>query len=190
MFQGAHLLRFAGCLLLTLSTLVVPALAATGGTAGMEARMVQLVNADRARAGLAPLTSDPSLAAVARAHSSDMVSGGFFSHTSPSTGDPEQRINAAGIGWRAYAENIAYNSSVEEAEASFLQSPGHRMNLLSPTYDTIGIGIVQGARSIFVTQVFIKSRKGASKPRGVVVQPSSREVPVRRKAQRYHIPGF
>src|SRR3954447_7561396 len=80
--------------------------------ASSEARMLQLVNRDRAANGVGPLSFDPALAAVARAHSADMVRGGFFSHTSPNTGDPEARINRAGIAWRAYAENISYNSSV------------------------------------------------------------------------------
>ena len=143
--------------------------------AAAEGRMLGLLNADRARNGLGPLTPDPALAAVARAHSQDMVSHGFFSHNSPSTGDPEARLNRSGIAWRAYAENVSYNSSVEESEASLMRSPGHRANILNPSYDTVGIGIVQGARSLFVTQVFIKAGGGRSRAA---------------RTRRFHVPGF
>ena len=128
---------------------------------GPEAQMLELVNADRAANGAPPLRLDPALSAVARAHSLDMVQHGFFSHTSPSTGDPEQRLNASGIAWRAYAENISYNASVSASERSLMNSPAHRTNLLNPSYDTIGIGIVSAGRQIFVTQNFIKTGRGA-----------------------------
>jgi len=137
----------------------------------LETQMLDLVNADRASHGAPPLRWDPALAAVARAHSADMVRSGFFSHTSPSTGDPEQRLARGGVAWRAYAENISYNSSVAASEQSLMHSPAHRTNLLNPSYDTIGIGIVSNGRQIYVTQNFIKTgRGGASRSR----RPTSR----------------
>lgn len=151
--------------------------------ASAEARMLQLVNRDRAANGVGPLSLDPSLSAIARAHSADMVQNGFFSHNSPTTGGPEERLNRSGVSWRAYAENVSYNSSVDASQASLMKSPAHRQNLLNPTYDTIGIGIVRGSNALFVTQVFIKAGRGSSRTR-VIQQPQ----PTTRR--RFRIPGF
>ena len=154
-------------LVLGLLLVVGAARAADVRGSGPEAQMLELVNADRAANGAPPLRLDPALSAVARAHSLDMVQHGFFSHTSPSTGDPEQRLNASGIAWRAYAENISYNSGVAASERSLMNSPAHRTNLLNPSYDTIGIGIVSNGRQIFVTQNFIRTGRGGAKVRRV-----------------------
>ena len=168
---------------LALCALGSPLLAATANTSAMEAQMLQLVNRDRAANGLGPLMMSPALAAVARAHSMDMVQSGFFSHTSPNTGDVEARLARGGVAWRAYAENISYNSSVAESQASLMRSPGHRTNLLNPSYDTIGIGIVMNGRNVFVTQNFIKtgkSKRGATPT--AIAQPA--------KSRRWTLPVY
>ena len=164
-----------------------PLIAATSSTSAMEAQMLQLVNRDRAANGVGPLTMSPALAAVARAHSMDMVQSGFFSHTSPNTGDVEARLARGGVAWRAYAENISYNSSVAESQASLMRSTGHRANLLNPTYDTIGIGIVQNGRNVFVTQNFIKT--GKSK-RSATADPTNQPTKQPTKSRRWNLPVY
>jgi uncharacterized protein YkwD len=141
------------------------ALAADVRGSAMELQMFELVNRDRAAHGAPALRWDPQLAAVARGHSQDMVQTGFFSHTSPNTGECEARLARGGVAWRAYAENISYHNSVANSERSLMNSPAHRTNLLNPSYDTIGIGIVSNGRQIFVTQNFVKSgqRRTASR---------------------------
>ena len=124
-----------------------------------EERMRELVNRDRAAAGLAPLAADPALAAVARAHSQEMARTGVVGHVSPTTGDASDRAARAGIRTGLLLENIARAYGVAEAEAGLMNSPGHRANLLTPGVTHVGIGIelgaeVGGRRELFVTQMF------------------------------------
>lgn len=117
----------------------------TGLTAD-EATMVKLVNQERTKAGLKPLEVDLRLVQTARAKSQDMVKNNYFSHTSPTYGTPYQQMKAAGItGYSVLGgENIAGNSSVQNAHTSLMNSAGHRANILDPRYTHIGIGIVDG----------------------------------------------
>lgn len=133
-----------------------------GGVSSLERKMVELVNIDRARHRLPPLQLSPSLAAVSRQHSREMADRGFFSHRSPTTGQPQDRLDRAGIGWSSCAENIALDVSVEDAQAALMRSPGHRANILSGKYSHIGIGIVETGGQIFVTQNFIRPGGGGS----------------------------
>jgi TonB family protein len=107
-----------------------------------------------------PLRCNEGLASVARAHSRDMLEQGYFNHGDRAGKTPSTRINQAGIGWRAYGENIAIYPSVLGAEAAFMNEPrfqhNHRYNILNANYTDVGIGIVQGANgSLFITQDFI-----------------------------------
>ena len=125
-----------------------------------EARLLVLVNQDRRRAGLPALQPAAALGALARSHSRDMREHDFFAHVSPRTGKLSDRAEAAGIRYRRLAENIAVNRDVDNAEAALLRSPGHRMNLLSPQFTRIGVGVAfdqdsQGNRRLHVTQVFM-----------------------------------
>lgn len=141
-----------------------------GGLSALERRMYELVNIDRARNRLPPLQLSASLSAVSRLHSSEMATRGFFSHHSPTTGQPQDRLDRAGIGWSSCAENIALHVSVEEAQASLMQSPGHRANLLSGKYTQIGIGVVEIGGQVYVTQNFLRpggsGRSASSSRRG------------------------
>ncbi len=124
-----------------------------------EERMRELVNRDRAAAGLAPLAADPALADVARAHSQEMARTGQVGHVSPTTGDASDRAARAGIRTGLLLENIARAYGIAEAEAGLMNSPGHRANLLTPGVTHVGIGIevgaeVGGRRELFVTQMF------------------------------------
>ncbi|HWI64169.1 MAG TPA: CAP domain-containing protein [Symbiobacteriaceae bacterium] len=133
-----------------------PAPAPASGQAAAEQQMLALVNAERAAAGLPPLTADSRLTATARAKSQDMITGNYFDHNSPTLGSPFEQMRAAGITYRAAAENLAGNQTVEAAHQALMNSPGHRANILSSKYNKIGIGIIAGGRyGLMVTQQFI-----------------------------------
>jgi uncharacterized protein YkwD len=140
----------------------------TDRMAELERQMWQLVNRDRldpeasAETGgqVQPLRWNKKLAAVARAHSRDMLEQRFFDHVDPEGRGPSARINAAGIPWQALGENIAMHWSVPGAEAAFMNEPpfqkNHRANILNAEYTDVGIGIVQGPNgSLYITQDFV-----------------------------------
>lgn len=117
-------------------------------------RAAALLAEDRARFGLAPLTRDPALDAVARAHCDDMRDHDFVGHVSPRTGGPGDRIRSAG--WKAAmsGENVALNRSLWDAEAGLLRSLGHRRNILSRQYTHVGFGAARRGPNWYVTQLF------------------------------------
>jgi|SRR5690554_818200 uncharacterized YkwD family protein len=117
-----------------------------------EQRMVNLVNSERQKAGLAPLKVDLDLSRVARIKSQDMRDNNYFSHTSPTYGSPFDMMRSFGISYRTAGENIALHGSVESAHNGLMNSDGHRANILSPNFTHIGIGIVDGR---YYTQMFI-----------------------------------
>lgn len=119
-------------------------------------KMVDLVNSERAKAGLSPLKIDVKLTEVAQVKSSDMVKNNYFSHTSPTYGSPFDMMRKFGVTYSAAAENIALNASVEAAHSALIASQGHRQNILNPTYTTIGIGVTNGPQGKVYVQMFIK----------------------------------
>jgi uncharacterized protein YkwD len=123
-----------------------------------EREIVALVNRDRARAGLPPVTLDARLATIARAHCQDMVDHAFIGHLSPRTGTAMDRVRRAGLTPELVFENVGRAYNPDEAESGFLGSPGHRGNLLDPRARRIGVGVVfgpevTGTRPLFVTQL-------------------------------------
>jgi uncharacterized protein YkwD len=121
----------------------------------LEAQMLQLVNQERARAGLAPLAADPELREVARRHSADMFARGYFSHVTPEGRSPFDRMAAAGVTYRTAGENLALAPTLSLAHTGLMNSPGHRANILHPDFGRVGIGIVDGGlRGLMVTQNF------------------------------------
>lgn len=111
-----------------------------------EEQMLELLNRERAGAGLAPLALDRELRDVARRHSQEMFDLGYFSHTSPVTGSPADRIQRAGIEARLAGENLAFAPSVRIAHAGLMNSPGHRANILRPEFTRVGIGVIRSER--------------------------------------------
>lgn len=109
-----------------------------------EAKMFQLVNEERLKAGVKPLVIDPRLTAVARAHSKDMFERGYFAHENPDGLSPFDRMAKAGISFEVAGENIAFAPTVKLAHDGLMRSPGHRKNILSPDYGHVGYGIIDG----------------------------------------------
>ncbi|MEV5439257.1 CAP domain-containing protein [Streptomyces sp. NPDC052682] len=126
------------------------------GLAGTAAEVVELTNRQRTRAGLRPLAPDARLAAAAQAHSVDMVARDFYSHTSPDGRRPRDRAAAAGSAHRAVGENIACGQrSPADVVEGWMNSPGHRANILKAEFTHIGVGFAGGGRAgTYWTQVF------------------------------------
>ncbi|MET8829269.1 CAP domain-containing protein [Streptomyces sp. NPDC004610] len=120
------------------------------------AEVTELTNRERVRAGLRPLAPDGVLAAAAQAHSADMVARDFYSHTAPDGSKPWDRAAAAGSRHRSIGENIACGQrSASEVVTGWMNSPGHRANILKPDFTHIGIGFAGGGRSgTYWTQLF------------------------------------
>ncbi|MEU2353084.1 sigma-70 family RNA polymerase sigma factor [Streptomyces misionensis] len=125
---------------------------APSGTVG---QVVALVNQERAKAGCSPLTEDPRLDRAAQAHSDDMAARHFFDHVNPDGADPGQRITAAGYRWSAYGENIAMGQQTPASVMnSWMNSSGHRANILNCSFKNIGVGVHNGTGGPWWTQDF------------------------------------
>lgn len=124
---------------------------------GSEAEIADLVNEERTSRGLQPLTWDPALVPVARGHSREMLELGYFSHSSPNTGTLGDRLQAEGVSYTQAGENLAYAPSVSVAHRGLMQSDGHRANILEPSFERIGVGVITGSDgTLMVTQVFAR----------------------------------
>ena len=124
-----------------------------------EARMLELVNQERQKAGVPPLTLYKELRKVARLKSEDMLVNNYFDHYSEQYGSPFDMMRDFGIQYWSAGENIAKASSVDRAHNSLMNSTGHRNNILNPKYDHVGIGIIKSSEgAYFVTQMFIERR--------------------------------
>lgn len=121
----------------------------------LEAKMLELVNRERSAAGLKPLAADPELTEVARRHSIDMFTRGYFSHITPEGRSPFDRMGAAKVRFLAAGENLALAPTLPIAHTGLMNSPGHRANILRSSYGRVGIGILDGGRrGLMVTQNF------------------------------------
>ncbi len=122
-----------------------------------EKEVVRLTNEEREKHGLAPLELDEELSNVARDKSKDMRDAGYFSHNSPNHGSPFDMMQAYGIDYRTAGENIAAGQrSPEEVVNGWMNSEGHRANILNGSYTHIGVGHVEGGSyGHYWTQMFI-----------------------------------
>lgn len=125
---------------------------------GMEDEVIRLVNIERAKAGLQALTKNWQLCRVARYKSQDMIDKKYFSHTSPTYGSPFTMMQNFGIRFSSAGENIAYGQRTpQEVMNAWMNSSGHRANILSPSYTQIGVGLAKDANGVcYWTQMFIK----------------------------------
>ncbi|MEH7301312.1 CAP domain-containing protein [Neobacillus drentensis] len=119
-----------------------------------EQKVVDLTNQERAKNGLSALKVDLSLSKMARDKSQDMSTNHYFSHTSPTYGSPFEMMKKYGITYRYAGENIAMGQRTpEEVVTAWMNSEGHRKNILSPNFTSIGVGYV--ADGDYWTQEFI-----------------------------------
>jgi uncharacterized protein YkwD len=118
--------------------------------------VLRLTNAERMAAGLRPLAADPLLTVAAQGHSADMVARAFYAHTSPDGGEPWHRASAAGSTHRAIGENIACGQRTPaEVVDGWMNSPGHRANILKPSFTHLGTGFAGGGSAgTYWTQLF------------------------------------
>lgn len=126
-----------------------------------ERRAFELVNEQRRARGQQPLVWDGELTRLARQHSENMARQNFFSHTDRNGLDTADRAALGGVcGWRAIAENIAYNQGFDDpvgfAVERWMQSPKHRENILRQSFTHAGIGVSRAADGrVYFTQVFV-----------------------------------
>ncbi len=121
----------------------------------LEARMLEMVNAERTAQGLRPLDHDPALAEVARAHSRDMLARGYFSHVSPDGQELSHRMRQAKVSYLVVGENLALAPTLAAAHQGLMNSPGHRANVLRPQFRRLGVGVLDGGRhGLMITQNF------------------------------------
>lgn len=130
----------------------------TNSLSGYEQQVITLVNKERSSRGLGTLSYDSKLGYVARLKSQDMVNKKYFSHNSPTYGSPFEMMETYGLSFSAAGENIAYGqSSAQEVMNSWMNSAGHRANILSSAYTHIGVGVAKASNgTLYWTQEFIK----------------------------------
>ncbi|MER6346013.1 CAP domain-containing protein [Streptomyces sp. NPDC001595] len=117
---------------------------ATTTASGTTARIVELVNAERAKAGCSPVKPNATLTKAAQAHSEDMAAHRNMSHTGSDGSSPGDRITRAGYIWSTYGENVAYGySTPEQVMTGWMNSPGHKANILNCAFKEIGVGLAQ-----------------------------------------------
>ncbi|MGW6270337.1 CAP domain-containing protein [Streptomyces sp. NPDC055060] len=126
------------------------------GLAEWGSAVLRLTNAERTATGLRPLSPDPLLTVAAQRHSADMIARAFYAHTSPDGGEPWHRASAAGSTHRAIGENIACGQRTPaEVVDGWMNSPGHRANILKPSFTHLGVGFAGGGSAgTYWTQLF------------------------------------
>ncbi len=142
----------------------VPAAPAPAATFAQEVEkeIHRLVNAERTKQGLSTLKSDIRLASIARAHSQDMLTNDYFSHTDLSGCGSSCRMSNAGYAWSAAGENIYTMTGYSMGPAAaarhmvdgWMDSPGHRANILNGTFTNHGIGVATSGSTVYATSVF------------------------------------
>lgn len=126
------------------------------GVSTEEQTLLNLVNNARRGAGLHNLVFDMELMKVARLKAKDMVDKNYFSHQSPTYGSPFDMMKKFGISFQTAGENIAGNQTVEAAFKAWMNSPGHKANILNANYNYCGFGIVPGSSyGKIMVQMFI-----------------------------------
>lgn len=129
--------------------------APSNSLSAQEQEVVRLVNIERQKAGLSPLSVSNKLSDVARLKSKDMADNRYFSHTSPTYGSPFDMMKQFGISYRTAGENIAKGYlSAESVVNGWMNSSGHRANILNPSFGTIGVGAYKTGNTIYWTQMF------------------------------------
>jgi uncharacterized protein YkwD len=135
-----------------------PPTVAPAPSGGVTTQVVTLTNAERAKAGCGPLTVNATLTAVAQAHSQDMATNNYFEHNSQDGRTPFDRMTAAGYRYSTAAENIAAGQRTpQDVMTAWMNSPGHRANILNCALKQIGVGYATNSSSrygVYWTQDF------------------------------------
>ena len=120
--------------------------------------VLKLVNAERAKVGVQPLTLSEKLTSIANTKAKDMADKGYFSHQSPTYGSPFDMLKQFGVSYSYAGENIAAGQkSAEEVMNSWMNSSGHKANILNKNYTQLGVGFVRGGEyGTEWVQLFIK----------------------------------
>ena len=111
-----------------------------------EKEVFDLINNQRTQNGLSALKLDTEILRVARIKAQDMVDNNYFSHNSPTYGSPFQMLNSFKISYKTAGENIAGNSSNSSAVTAWMNSSGHRANILNSSFNYTGIGVVKSSK--------------------------------------------
>ncbi|MDD2627282.1 MAG: CAP domain-containing protein [Clostridia bacterium] len=111
-----------------------------------EEYLLKLINDYRAKNGVKPLSFGVTLNKISKMKSDDMVQNDYFSHTSPKYGTPFEMMKNNGLNYKSAGENIAGNPSLDKAMDSWINSEGHRKNILSSSFNYIGIGITESPK--------------------------------------------
>lgn len=111
-----------------------------------EKEVFDLINKQRTQNGLSALKLDTETLRVARIKAQDMVDNNYFSHNSPTYGTPFQMLNSFKISYKTAGENIAGNSSNSAAVTAWMNSSGHKANILNSSFNYTGIGVVKGSK--------------------------------------------
>jgi len=132
----------------------------------VETEVLRLTNDERTKQGLSALAPDSKLHDVAQAHSDDMLTDDYFSHDDQSGCSSSCRATNAGYRWKAIGENIymmsGYKMTPEQTAAmmvdGWMNSPGHRKNILNESFTESGVGLAVDGKSIYVTSMYGKPR--------------------------------
>lgn len=138
-----------------------PLEAAADGPAGAtpeEADLFELINASRARAGMSPLTWDPVVADVSRAHTQDMLERSYFDHDTPEGWGPPELLRGAGVRFSYWGQTLTRDSSISQAHEGDLREPPFEMReiILDPQYTLVGLGVVTTANGVLITATFVR----------------------------------
>lgn len=140
---------------------IVVAPAQSSSTAEMEAQVQAQINEIRQQQGLEPLKYNEQLAQVARDYSQKMAEQNFFEHTSPQGDTVADRVSGAGIFYFVVGENLFMGTNLPDpasmAVEGWMESPGHRDNILREEYRETGIGVWQQGNTYYFTQLFLRS---------------------------------
>lgn len=130
-------------------------------TAQMETAVQQQINVIRQQQGLSTLRTNEPLAAVARNYSRQMATQNFFAHVSPQGETLSDRVQAAKIFYFTVGENLFTSTNIPQptnaAIAGWMNSPGHRENILRPEYRETGVGVWRTGNTYYFTQLFMRS---------------------------------
>ena len=123
-----------------------------------ENEVIRLVNIQRGNIGLPKLSTNWQLSRIARYKSQDMINKNYFSHISPTYGSPFNMMENFGLKFSAAGENIAMGQQTPSSVVTaWMNSPGHRANILNPSYTQIGVGLAKNSNgTCYWTQMFIK----------------------------------